>query len=107
MYVCIYVVNVQLCIELVQNQLLVNVHLFQHSMAPVPCSKGHYSPAGSTTCMSCPAGYHCANASIAPEICPQGYQSTAMSVSCTACPAGIACPASYDPTLNYPCLEGK
>jgi len=79
---------------------------FPISVVPVQCNEGHYSPAGSATCASCPAGYQCANASTSPEICPQGYQSMAMSASCTACPAGIACPASYDPTMNHPCVEG-
>ena len=103
-YACmLYACRVSACIWTYNNY----VYSFHCSVAPISCSAGQYSLAGSITCTTCPAGYQCANTSIAPQLCPQGYQSVVMSITCTTCPAGVACPASYDPTMNYMCPEGQ
>ena len=86
---------------------------------PIPCPTGQYQPRpGETSCINCPAGYHCdynyqipaePNKDEFPAPCPLGYFCPAGTLVPTICPDGtygtrmrlravedcVACPAGY------------
>jgi len=77
----------------------------------VACAANTYSPAGSLSCLSCPAGFKCPSQETAPVVCPQGYYSAAGAITCEKCPAGNFCPDPKTQTAvtgsPYYALEGS
>lgn len=75
------------------------------------CAASTYSPAGSLSCLNCPAGYKCSSQELQPVVCPQGYYSASGDMRCSLCPAGFYCadPSSQTAVSGSPnyALEGS
>ena len=63
--------------------------------APVECSAGSYTAAGSIECQPCPKGASCPTKGLSTYfLCSNGTYSDAESLSdCKVCPAGFQCPS--------------